>query len=71
MAQWTDGVERVDIDASDVRSLIRALDAMFPGIGNRLRDGAIAIDGEIINDPLLEPIEPDSEIHFLPQVSGG
>ena len=73
MAQWTDGVERIDVEATDVRALIRALDARFPGIGEKLRDAgtAIAIDGEIINDPLLEPIEPDSEVHFLPAISGG
>jgi hypothetical protein len=32
---------------------------------------AVAIDGEIIEDPLLEPIRPESEIHFLPRISGG
>ena len=71
-SDWTDGIERVDVDVSDVRQLIRALDERFPGLGEKLRDGvAIAIDGEIINDPLLEPIEPDSEVHFLPPISGG
>ncbi|MGE4608775.1 MAG: MoaD/ThiS family protein [Myxococcota bacterium] len=71
-SEWTGGVEQVDVDARDVRQLIRALDERFPGLGEKLRDGtAIAIDGEIINDPLLEPIEPDSEVHFLPPVSGG
>ena len=70
--QWTDGVEQIEIDARDFRQLIRALDERFPGLGERLRDGiAVAIDGEIINDPLLEPIEPDSEVHFLPPISGG
>jgi molybdopterin synthase sulfur carrier subunit len=69
---WTGGAEQVDIDARDVRQLIRALDERFPGLGVKLGDGvAIAIDGEIINDPLLEPIEPDSEVHFLPPISGG
>ena len=71
-ARWTGGTERIDIDVRDVRQLIRALDERFPGLGDKLRDGtAIAIDGEIIHDPLLEPIEPDSEVHFLPPVSGG
>ena len=71
-SEWTGGTERVDVDVRDVRQLIRALDERFPGLGEKLRDGtAIAIDGEIINDPLLEPIEPDSEVHFLPPISGG
>lgn len=71
-SEWTGGVERVDLDVRNVRALIRALDERFPGLGEKLRDGvAIAIDGEIINDPLLEPIEADSEVHFLPPISGG
>jgi len=31
----------------------------------------VAIDGEITNEPLLEPLEPESEVHFLPRVGGG
>lgn len=72
-ARFTEGVERLDVEAANVRALIRALDERFPGIGEQLRKPsvAIAIDGEIINDPLLESIGPDSEVHFLPAVSGG
>ena len=70
--KWTSGAVQVDIDARDVRQLIRLLDERYPGIAEKLRSGvAIAIDGEIINDPLLERIEPDSEVHFLPPISGG
>ncbi len=69
---WTGGAEQVEVDARDVRQLIRALDERYPGLGEKLRDGvSIAIDGEIINEPLLEPIEVDSEVHFLPPISGG
>jgi molybdopterin converting factor small subunit len=68
----TGGIERVEIDARDVRALIRALEARFPQIGEPLRSGmAVAIDGDIVNDPLLEPVRPDSEVHFLPSISGG
>ena len=66
------GSERVRVDASNVRRLFAALDERFPGLGEAVREiGAVAIDGEIVNDPLLEPVEPDSEVHFLPRVSGG
>ena len=72
LAKWTGGALQLEIDAANVRQLIAALDERFPGVGEVLRDGtAVAIDGEIINDPLLEPIEPDSEVHFLPPISGG
>ena len=72
LRRFTEGLAEVEVQASDVRGLIRELDARFPGIGERLGQGmAVAIDGEIIPEPLLEPVEPESEIHFLPPVSGG
>ena len=32
---------------------------------------AVAIDGVIIPDPLLDPVGADSEVHFLFRISGG
>ena len=32
---------------------------------------AVAIDGQIYQDALLEPIGPDSEVFVLPQIAGG
>jgi molybdopterin converting factor small subunit len=64
--------EAIEVDAANVRELLRALEERIPGIGKRVEDGlSIAIDGDIVSDPLLEPLAPDSEIHFLPQISGG
>ncbi len=72
LRRFAGGLTQVDVDAPDVRGLIDALDARFPGIGDTLRSGtAIAIDGEIISEPELEPIPPDAEVHFLPPISGG
>ena len=62
----------LEIDAANVRELLRALEPKVPGIGKQVEDGlSIAIDGDIIQDPLLEAIGPDSEIHFLPAIQGG
>lgn len=72
LQRHTGGVERLNVSAPDVRGLIAALDARFPGIGEVLRSGmAVAIDGEIIQEPLLEAVPDDSEVHFLPSISGG
>ncbi len=69
---FTGGVKRVEIEASDIRQLLRALEERFPGLRERIESGlAVAIDGEIISDPLLEEVASDSEIHFLPSISGG
>ncbi len=63
----------MDLAADDVRSLIRQLDAKFPGIGIELGGDAVAvaIDGDIYPDALLEPLEPDSEVYFMPAIKGG
>lgn len=71
--QFAGGQTHVEVDAANVRSLVRALDEMFPGLGVELEsDGiAIAIDGEIISDPFLETIAQGSEVYFLPAIKGG
>jgi molybdopterin converting factor small subunit len=62
----------LEVEASDVRQLLAELERRFPGLGEALRtETAVAIDGEIHPDPLLEPVGPASEVHFLPRVSGG
>ena len=72
ISHYTGGVEEIHIEAATVRELIRVLDRRFPGLGEQLTSGmAVAIDGEIVSDPLLERVEPESEIHFLPPSSGG
>lgn len=72
LAEWTGGVREVEVDGADVRAVIGALDARFPGIAAQI-DGrmAVAIDGEIVGEPLLERVGHDSEVHFLPRVGGG
>lgn len=68
------GAESVEIEARDVRELLRALDARFPGLSTQIGDAtAIAIDGEILPhaEALMERLRPDSEVHFLPQIGGG
>jgi molybdopterin converting factor small subunit len=68
------GAESVEIQARDVRELLRALDARFPGLSTQIGDAtAIAIDGEILPhaEALMESLRPDSEVHFLPQIGGG
>lgn len=70
--QFTGGEMELELEASDVRRLIGALDARFPGLGRHLETGmAVAIDGEIFQDPFIERIAPDSEVYFLPRIEGG
>lgn len=66
------GVAEHEVPATDVRHLIELLDARYPGIATRLGARmAVAIDGEIYQDPFIEPIGPGSEVYFLPAIEGG
>lgn len=72
LLRYTGGTDRVEAEARDFRGLVAALDARFPGIGAEIGSGmAVAINGEIISDPFLEAVPPDSEVHFLPSLRGG
>jgi molybdopterin converting factor small subunit len=66
------GAGEIEIEAATIGQLFRALDARYPGIAPHLESGvAVAIDGEIFQDALLEPIPPDAEVHLMPQIAGG
>lgn len=68
----TDGVSEVEVEAATVRRLIKQLDQLFPGMGERLAEGvSVSINGEIIPDAIYEDLPEDAEVHFLPTLSGG
>lgn len=66
------GCALLEVDARDVRGVLRVLDERFPGFREGLgADFAVAVDGEILHDALLEPVSADGDVHFLPPISGG
>jgi sulfur-carrier protein len=72
LAQLTGGVAEFDLSATSVQQLFRQLTDLHPALGRHLEDGvAVAIDGQIYQDALLEPIRADSEVFVLPQIAGG
>ena len=60
-------------EASTVRKVIRELENLYPGLGEAVRGPtfAVAIDGQIFQDSILEPVPPNSEVCFLPAIDGG
>jgi molybdopterin converting factor small subunit len=72
LAQMTGGVAEFDLPVASVQQLFRQLAALHPALMPHLEAGiAVAIDGQIFQDALLEPIGTDSEVYLLPQVAGG
>ena len=70
--EFAAGETELEIEASSMRALIKALDARFPGIGEALSQGtSVAIDGQIYREFFLEQVGPNSEVCFLPAIEGG
>jgi molybdopterin synthase sulfur carrier subunit len=72
------GVKEVQIEAGNVRQAVDELDQLFPGMKarlveeNRIRSNlAVAIDGEVGRLGLREKLGENSEVHFVPAISGG
>jgi molybdopterin converting factor small subunit len=72
LAQVTGGVAEFELAVSSVQQLFRRLGELHPALVPHLESGvAVAIDGQIYQETLFEPIAPDSEVFLLPQIAGG
>jgi len=70
--QYAGGETEFEIAGATVREIVRALDARFPGLGEMIDEAmAVAVDGEILQDPDFEAVQPDSELFVLPKIGGG
>ena len=78
MQTLTDGLGDVEVEGRNVRELIDRLEARFPGVKARLCQGDelqpglnVAVAGSLSALGLLQPVDPDAEVHFLPAIGGG
>ena len=78
MREVTGGIEKATVEATNVREAIRALEGLYPGLvglliqNDQLGKGiAVAVDGRIVRRGLYEPLQSDSEIHFIPALGAG
>jgi len=72
LAQLTGGVAEFQLSATSVKQLFERLAELHPAIQPHLEEGvAVAIDGQIYQDALFQPIGPNSEVFLLPQIAGG
>lgn len=78
MRSLSDGQEQIEIEGKNVREIVNGLEERFPGISERLleegrlRPGlSVAVDGTVSNKGIRESVGPDSEVHFVPAMSGG
>lgn len=74
----TGGVDSVTLPGQTVREVIEQLDDRCPGVKARLMTGdqlrpdiAVVVDGAVTRRRLRHRLEENSEVHFLPAISGG
>jgi sulfur-carrier protein len=78
LRKLTAGQDRASADGTTLKEVINNLERQFPGLREHIvaeedinSSLAVSVDGEFITGGLTEPVRPDSEIHFVPAVSGG
>ena len=72
LRHYTGAVEEVSIEALNYRAARRELQKLFPRLQDAVLDKfAVAIDGVMVQTPLLETLQPDSELVFIPRIAGG
>ncbi len=78
MRKLAGGKSEVEIAGSTLGEVIDNLEAIFPGMkerivqDGRLRPGLAAIVGQQpTREGLRAKVEEDTEVHFLPNISGG
>jgi hypothetical protein len=66
------GADELDVAATSYRGIVRELQHRFPALTDAVFSrSSIAIDGVLIQAPLLETCAADSEVVFLSRISGG
>jgi molybdopterin synthase sulfur carrier subunit len=79
LQKFTNGANVVQIHGQSIREVIATLDLAFPGIKSHLCDSddkirveiAVAVDSQIVTTGMRTEVSTDSEVHFLPALSGG
>lgn len=78
LRELSKGAVKVEVEGATVAEVIDALDRVYPGISARLCEAgelrpnlSVVVDGLVSPRKLRQRLSPASEVHFLPQISGG
>ena len=72
LTPYTGGETELELNVANVAQLFQALGERYPRLRQQLAtDLAVAIDGEIYQDALLQAIAGDNEVFLFPKIAGG
>jgi molybdopterin synthase sulfur carrier subunit len=70
--RYTRGVREFEVQAKTMRDVIKAMDALFPGLGHHLEEETtLAINGDMHETGYFQPVPPGAEVFFIPRIEGG
>ncbi|MCP5149243.1 MAG: hypothetical protein H6983_12160 [Ectothiorhodospiraceae bacterium] len=70
--EHTGGQKEFEIEARNLRGVIKAMEERFPGIGEFLEEETtVAIDGELHESAYFQPLRENAEVYFLPKIEAG
>ena len=68
----TGGEKDFEVEARNLRGVIKAMDARFPGLGAYLEEETtVAIDGQIHETAYFQRLGEGAEVYFLPKIEAG
>ena len=78
MQNLTDGKEKAEVEGQTIREVINNLESSYPGFKERLCEDdrirpniALYVDGAVSREGMRQQVTEETEIHFLPAISGG
>ena len=72
LRRFTDGVDKVEVDAKNVGEVLEGLVQKFPELEDIIEAGvSVAVDGKIIASSLTNPVHSNSEVFLIQQLKGG
>ena len=78
MQELTDGKEKAAVEGNTIREVLDNLESSYPGFKARICDDdqirpniAVYVDGALTREGMRQQVSENSEIHFLPAISGG
>jgi sulfur-carrier protein len=81
LRRFTEGAAKVELEGADVKEVLDALDARYPGIGERLRDESgeirrfvnVFVNGNNVRDRdgIATAVAAGDEVGIIPAMAGG
>jgi sulfur-carrier protein len=70
--RYTGGVREFEVEAKNLRGVIKEMDRLYPGLGEHLEaETTVAIDGALHETAYYQRIRDGCEIFFIPKLEGG